>query len=122
MVHEEVGDLLNNGVIPVLDVITLGQRQSGRLELEPGSQWQLGGSLEIDKTHIQPSVWSCRHGGVGARALGGWSLIALLESILHDLWEVLLRFLVALHNLALVSRNALRRYSLLLRLQRACLG
>ena len=85
MSHKEVGDLLNNGVIPVLDVAVLGQRKARRLKLQPRSHWQLGGSLEVDKTHVSSLVRPCRHGRVGARALGGGSLVALLKSILHDL-------------------------------------
>ena len=91
--------MLNNGVIPVLDVAILGQRQSRRLKLQPRGHWQLGGSLEVDKTHVHSLARLCRHSGVRARALGGRCLVALLQRILHDLGEMLLRLLVTPHDL-----------------------
>ena len=67
MSHEQIGDLVNYGVVAMLDMAVLGQRQSGHLILEPWSPWCFGGSLEVYETHVHAAVptWLCRHRRIG---------------------------------------------------------
>ena len=54
--HEQIGDLVDYGVVAVLDVTVLGQRQRGHVKLQSWHRWCFGHRLEVYKAHVDAVV------------------------------------------------------------------
>ena len=114
MSHEQIGNLLDYWIVPVLDMPVFRKRKGRHLELQAWCLWHFWHRLEIYKTHVQiaASTTLCRHRGVCSRAVGCCFRGSRLEFILHDLGQVLLSCLVSLNNLELsiTALNRMRTY------------
>jgi hypothetical protein len=54
--HEQIGDLVDYGVVAVLDVTVLGQRQRGHLKLQSWHRRCFGHRLEVYEAHVDTAV------------------------------------------------------------------
>jgi hypothetical protein len=54
--HEQIGDLVDYGVVAVLDVTVLGQRQRGHLKLQSWHRRCFGHRLEVYEAHVDAVV------------------------------------------------------------------
>jgi hypothetical protein len=56
MSHEQIGDLIDYGVVAMLDVTVLWKRQRGHLKLQSWRRRCLGHGLEVYQTHVHGAV------------------------------------------------------------------
>jgi hypothetical protein len=99
--HEQVGDLLDYRIIPMLDVTVFGKRQRRHLKFEARCLWFRRCRLNVDETHVEAAISSSlrSHGRIWPRAFGS-SVSSSLELVFHDFRQLFLRRFISFYNLS----------------------